>query len=283
MQGISSKALNFGGAENKYKYNGIELENKEFSDGSGLEVYGAQLRDLDGQTGRWWQIDPKIENMEMWSPYASNYDNPITYMDILGDEPESADGCCGWLGDALIDAGKSLLISGSGVLNGALNTVSFGLISSDPFNLRDRLNDNERTLYDNSVTVGKIGPLFIPGGSRSTKTPPMELVPIGGKPPVTVSVKTQPLTPTVVPFAQQKTGTGTTTTTKKDRVANQKPGEKAQNQLEGIEKKQAVEKKNAASQGTKQNKIDIGKSKQNMKTELKKIKSSEDAKKLGFD
>jgi len=87
MAGISSKALAFGQPENKKKYNGIEKEND-----LQIEIYDAQLRELDGQTGRWWQIDPEIENMEMWSPYASNYDNPIKYMDPLGDDP---DGCCG--------------------------------------------------------------------------------------------------------------------------------------------------------------------------------------------
>jgi RHS repeat-associated protein len=87
MFNICYSALNFANPESqKRKYNGIEKEND-----LGLEVYDAQLRELDGQIGRWWQIDPKTENMEMWSPYASNYDNPITYMDPLGDEP---DGCC---------------------------------------------------------------------------------------------------------------------------------------------------------------------------------------------
>lgn len=86
MAGISSKALNFGAPENKKKYNGIEKE-----DGLGIEIYDAQLRELDPQIGRWWQIDPKVENMEMWSPYASNYDNPIRYSDPLGDEGQD---CC---------------------------------------------------------------------------------------------------------------------------------------------------------------------------------------------
>lgn len=92
MAGISSKALEFGNPENKLKYNGIEYE-KDL----GLEVYDAQLRELDGQTGRWWQIDPKTEDMEMWSPYASNYNNPIRYSDPLGDEGQA---CCQWLKDA---------------------------------------------------------------------------------------------------------------------------------------------------------------------------------------
>jgi RHS repeat-associated protein len=86
MAGISSKALASNDAENKYKYNGIEKE-----DGLGIEIYDAQLRELDPQVGRWWQIDPKIDKMEMWSPYASNYDNPIRYSDPLGDEGVN---CC---------------------------------------------------------------------------------------------------------------------------------------------------------------------------------------------
>jgi RHS repeat-associated protein len=74
-----------GGMDNRKKYNGIEFDND-----LDINTYEAPLRDLDPQIGRWWQIDPLTEKMEMWSPYTSNYDNPIRYSDPKGDEP-----CCG--------------------------------------------------------------------------------------------------------------------------------------------------------------------------------------------
>lgn len=82
MSGISSKALAFGGPENRYKFNSIEYE-------SDLEVnvYDAFYRELDPSIGRWWEIDPKVGDMEKWSPYAENFDNPISYADPLGDWP----------------------------------------------------------------------------------------------------------------------------------------------------------------------------------------------------
>jgi RHS repeat-associated protein len=189
MSGISSnalKGLNY--PENRKKYNGIE-----FTTDLDLDIYDAQLRNLDPQIGRWNQIDPKIENMEMWSPYVSNYDNPIRYNDFLGDEPDGGPGLIPVPSadfiNAMVEGTKSagnavgeflgnLGIAAGGFLNGVNNVSSFGLypsVSAEQFGF----NPQQTTLYNTSTTAGQYAPMLSPGG-KPGESP--AFAPANGKP-----------------------------------------------------------------------------------------------------
>ena len=101
MSGISAKAIY--NPENKRGYNGNELQNKEFSNGSGLELYDFNARTYDQQIGRFIQQDPMAdkEGQETLSPYHFGSNNPIRYNDSDGKCPTcpqiSAQGLIGQL------------------------------------------------------------------------------------------------------------------------------------------------------------------------------------------
>lgn len=87
MAGISSQAL--GKLDNKRGFNGNELQEKEFSDGNGIDWYDFNARTYDQQIGRFMQIDPLTDDggQESLSPYHFSYNNSVRYDDPDGKCP----------------------------------------------------------------------------------------------------------------------------------------------------------------------------------------------------
>jgi RHS repeat-associated protein len=67
MAGLSDKVVKTQYAQNKFRHNRKELQNQEFSDGTGLEEYDYGARMQDPQLGVWHGIDPLAEKDRRFS------------------------------------------------------------------------------------------------------------------------------------------------------------------------------------------------------------------------
>jgi RHS repeat-associated protein len=80
MNGISSKALNFGNPENeKFKF-----QNQEFNNDLGIDYYEFKYRYADPQLGRFFQIDPLSNDYVYNSTYAFSENKVTSHVELEG-------------------------------------------------------------------------------------------------------------------------------------------------------------------------------------------------------
>jgi|688.fasta_scaffold64809_7 RHS repeat-associated protein len=297
MSGISSKAA--GKLENKKGFNGNELQNKEFSDGSGLELYDFNARTYDQEIGRFIQIDPTPDDgdQESLTPYHFSGNNPSTFNDPNGKCP-----WCDEIKEGLKAAVTATVATVAVAVDNVLGTNVTGSIANSgdvPTTQINNWNTAVTSANNASVVVGT-GATIVGGGiatgSAATTIGSGGTTAIVTAPAFVVGVATAAVGAVVTANASknlaekkglirdQNAPPGTydkkpSATKDKNRVVDQKPGEAALNQSEGLNAAKDGAAKNKPPGQKKQTKINENKKTEDkLKTELKKTKTLDGAK-----
>jgi RHS repeat-associated protein len=297
MSGISSKAA--GKLENKKGFNGNELQNKEFSDGSGLELYDFNARTYDQEIGRFIQIDPTPDDgdQESLTPYHFSGNNPSTFNDPNGKCP-----WCDEIKEGLKAAVTATVATVAVAVDNVLGTNVTGSIANSgdvPTTQINNWNTAVTSANNASVVVGT-GATIVGGGiatgSAATTIGSGGTTAIVTAPAFVVGVATAAVGAVVTANASknlaekkglirdQNAPPGTydkkpSATKDKNRVVDQKPGEAALNQFEGLNAAKDGAAKNKPPGQKKQTKINENKKTEDkLKTELKKTKTLDGAK-----
>jgi len=116
-----------------WKYNG-----KEFDESLGFETYDFGARNYDPWIGRWMNIDPATDLLEMSSPYVYALNDPTVYIDLDGELPilingraacENCRGNANYWGNQILNT-----IRNSGIANPHTNSDDeFHFVDGDQF------------------------------------------------------------------------------------------------------------------------------------------------------
>jgi RHS repeat-associated protein len=85
--GMLAENAQIGGANNKCRYNGKELQDDAIGNGQ-LDWYDCGARFYDPALGRFHTNDPKAEEYSFQSPFTYAANNPIVFIDFKVKDPK---------------------------------------------------------------------------------------------------------------------------------------------------------------------------------------------------